>query len=62
MKVYDVYLSDAPNDAMRCIAETKAQARIFGRRYIKEWNLSAVVLNVEEVKGVTPEDFKNRKE
>lgn len=50
LKAYRVYLSDAPNDPIRCKRANEAEARKAGQQYIKRWKLAASVIRGEEVK------------
>lgn len=49
MKTYAIYLSDAPYDPIKGQFKSKAEARKAARLYIKQWNLDATVLSIEEI-------------
>lgn len=50
MKTYLIYLSDAPNDPIKCVRANKSEARKAGQQYIKLWKLAASIVRIEEVK------------
>lgn len=50
MKEYKVYFTDYPDQAMKCRAENKTEARKIGNQYIRAWRLSASIDRIEEVK------------
>jgi len=49
MKKYNIYFTDFPWDPMKCEAINLYDATEKGWRYIRAWNLDAVIDRIEEV-------------
>lgn len=50
MKVYNVYFTDYPWQAMKVKASSMNEARKAGRLYIRQWQLDADIDRIEEAK------------
>ena len=49
MKKYAVYFSDEPDQAMKCNAINKTEARKKANQYIRTWKLRAKIVKIELV-------------
>ena len=48
MKIYNVYFTDYPWQAMKVKAANMTEARKLGRLYIRQWQLDADIDRIEE--------------
>ena len=44
---YDIFLSDAPSEALTVKASTKEEATRIAKNYIRAWSLDASIIKIE---------------